>query len=1039
MNNAQAKPNRPPVLLGLYIFRAVGQVYTCDEFNNVIWKINTAGVISIFAGNGVLGYTGDGGAATAAELYHPLWLSMDNAGNLYFLDQNAICVRKVDVSGVITTIISSTQTTDETPTGDGGPLSAATFTFIDAFVPDNAGNFYISDYGAGMVRKVNTSGIITTIAGTGVPGFSGDGGLATSAQLKNPYQVSFDNAGNIYIPDAANNRVRKIDAAGIITTVAGNGTVGSSGDGGPAVNAEFYGPWQVVFDNSGNMYIADPGNNRVRKVNAAGIVSDYAGNGAYGYSGDGGPATAAGMTNISGIALDNGGNLYIADQQNYVIRKVNNCLFAQIAQQPAANTICAGGNASFTLTATGSTGYQWQVNTGNGWDNLSDGGVYGGTMTNTLTVTSAVAGMNTTQYQCSVVNGCGTISTVPAILTVNTPSAPTVTIATTADAVCAGSAINFTASATNGGATPAWQWQVNGVNAGTNNATFNSSGLNNGDAVSCVLTSNSTCATIPTAVSNILTMTVNPIVTPVISIAGPVGAICAGSPAGFTAGEANGGATPSWQWQVNGVNAGTNSATYTNSGLNNGDVVTCVLTSDAACATTSTAVSNAVTMTVNPLVTPAISIEGPAGAICAGSPANFTASATNGGATPAWQWQVNGVSAGTNSATYTNSGLNNGDVVSCVLTSNAGCTTAPAAVSNPVTMTVSPQVTPAISIAGPAGTICAGSSASFTASPTNGGAAPAYQWLVNGLPAGVTAATYVDGSLNDGDAINCVMTSDAACLTTPAAISNTIVEQVKTVINAAVSVVASTTTICSGTQVTFTATPVNGGTSPGYQWQVNGGDVGSDKAAFATNDLANGDIVSCVLTSSLSCSTPVASQNQVTMTVNANPTVIMMPDTIIGLGQSVVLLAAVTGPVTSYQWTPAAGLDNPSAPAPVAAPESTTTYQVIVTTDANCTAVGKVTIGVFKTLRMPGAFTPNGDGKNDLFRIPPSLAVKISAFAVYDRWGSRVFYTTNSTAGWDGTLGSQPQPMGTYVWMIEYQDLITGQPAQARGTVILIR
>ena len=501
----------------------------------------------------------------------------------------------------------------------------------------------------------------------------------------------------------------------------------------------------------------------------------------------------------------------------------------------------------------------------------------------------------------------------------------------------------------------------------------------------------------------------------------------------------NGGAGPAYQWLVNGVNAGTNSATYTYQGLNNGDVVSCVLTSNAVCATTSTVTSNPVTMLVNPVVTPAINIAGPVGALCAGSAADFTASATNGGLAPAYQWQVNGVSVGTNSAMYVSQGLNNGDVVSCVLTSNAGCAAPPTAVSNPVTMTVSPQVTPAVSIATAAPFVCAGSAAGFTATPTNGGAAPAYQWLVNGLPTGATGTTYANGSLNDGDVISCVMTSDAACLATPAAVSNTIVEQVKAAVSAAVSIAASTTTICSGTQVTFTATPVNGGTSPGYQWQVNGGDVGPDKTVFTTNDLANGDVVSCILTSSLSCSAPAASQNQVVMTVNANPTVILMPDTIIGLGQSVVLEADVTGPVTSYQWTPAAGLDNPNGAAPVASPENTTTYQVTVTTDANCTASGKVTIGVFKTLTMPGAFTPNGDGKNDLFRIPPSLAVKIRAFAVYDRWGARVFYTTNSAAGWDGTVGGRPQPVGTYVWMIEYEDLLTGKPALARGTVILVR
>ncbi|OQP60611.1 hypothetical protein A3860_32880 [Niastella vici] len=1016
-----------------------GNVFFTDPDNNRIWKINTAGIATVYAGTGTFGNTGDGGPATLAQIQGGYWLTVDNAGNLYF-NANDGTVRKIDASGIISTIITFTQANGMASTGDGGPLTAATFKQITRFVPDNAGNFYISDYSAGVVRKVNSAGIITTIAGTGVPGFSGDGGPATSAQLNHPYGVAFDNAGNIYIPDAGNNRIRKIDAAGIITTVAGNGTVGFSGDGGPAINAQFFGAWQVVFDASDNMYIDDAANNCVRKIDNTGTISTYAGIGGQGgYSGDGGPANAAKMTAITGIAIDNGGNLYLADQSNFIIRKVHNCLFAKIITQPAGNAVCVGANTNFTLAATDATGYQWQVNSGSGWSDLSDGGVYGGATTNNLTVTSALAGMNTLQYQCSISNTCGLITTVPVVLVVNTPSPPTVSITMPAGDVCIGSAVNFTASTTNEGSAPAYQWQVNGANVGTNSSTYANSGLNNGDVVSCMLTSNSTCATTPTAASNSLTITVNPIVTPTVSVMGPAGAICAGSPASFTASATHGGSTPTFQWQLNGVNTGTNSSTYTNQGLNNGDVVTCLLTSNAVCTTTSSAVSNAVKITVNPLVTPVIIVSGPVGPLCAGSPANFKAVATNGGLAPAYQWLVNGTNTGTNSATYTNSGLNNGDIVSCMVTSNADCVTKPTAASNLVAITVSPLVTPVVSIATAAPFVCIGSTASFTASPTNGGAAPAFQWLVNGVPAGTTGNTYVTGSLNDGDAISCVMTSGAACTTTPTTVSNTIVEQVKAVPNASVHIAASTTAICSGTQVSFTATPVNEGTSPGYQWQVNGINAGPNKAVFTSNNLADGDVVSCILTSSLSCSVPTASQNQVVMTVNANPTVALMPDTIIGMGQSVVLKTGVTGPVTSYQWTPAAGLDNPYTAAPVATPVNNTTYQVIVSTDANCTASGKVTISVFKTLKMPDAFTPNGDGKNDVFRIPPSRPVKLNAFAVYDRWGMRVFYTSNNAAGWDGRFGGQPQPLGTYVWIIEYEDLLTGKPTQAQGTVILIR
>jgi gliding motility-associated-like protein len=164
-----------------------------------------------------------------------------------------------------------------------------------------------------------------------------------------------------------------------------------------------------------------------------------------------------------------------------------------------------------------------------------------------------------------------------------------------------------------------------------------------------------------------------------------------------------------------------------------------------------------------------------------------------------------------------------------------------------------------------------------------------------------------------------------------------------------------------------------------------------------------------------------------------------MPDTVIALGQSIVLEASVTGPVTSYQWSPSAYLNNPDIDEPIATPQSVTTYQVLVTTSENCTASGKVTIGVYKTLTMPSSFTPNGDGINDIFRIPPSISVNISGFSVYDRWGRQVFFTKDPSVGWDGNTAGQVSPVGGYVWMIQYQDAITGKTVLAKGTVMLIR
>ena len=548
-------------------FDAAGNMYIAQPESNTIRRVNTAGTITTIAGIGIIGYNGDGGPALAAKLYHPGSIIVDNANNIIFADQNGEVLRQIDPTGHITTI--SGPYTGGLCSGEGVPLSRAVFVAINGLAKDNAGNIYASDQACNIVRKISTTRIVTTVAGNGTPGFSGDGGPATSAQLWYPCQVGVDIAGNIYIPDADNNRVRKVSTSGIITTIA----------------AEFALPCSIVVDNAGNIFVGENASYEVRKIDPSGIVTDFARNGTYGYSGDGGPANLAQVTQIENIDQDAGGNIYIVDAYNQVIRKVTNCL---------------------------------------------------------------------------------SVST-------------------------------------------------------------------------------------------------------------------------------------------------------------------------------------------------------------------------------------------------------------------------------------------------------------------------------------------------------------------------------------SVSIAPSATAICSGTQVIFTATPVNGGAKPSYQWQVNATSVGTDNAIFTTNGLANGDVVTCILTSSFSCTVPTASQNQVVMTVGTNPTVILMPDTIIGAGQTVVLRADVTGPVTSYQWTPAIGLDDPYKAAPVAAPPTTTTYQLLVATDDHCTATGKVTVGVFRGVAMPGAFTPNGDGKNDLFRIPSSLTVKIRSFGVYDRLGTKVFYSSNSAVGWDGSSGGRPQPAGTYVWFLEYDDPLTGKVTQVRGTVILVR
>jgi sugar lactone lactonase YvrE len=297
---------------------ASGNLYIADAGNNRVCKADRAGVITTVAGNGVPGYTGDAGPANGAELNYPMGVAVDASGNLYIADTKNNRVRMVDRAGIITTVAG----TGAQGSSSNGPAISAELNQPTGVAVDKAGNLYIADNQNFCIRKVDTRGSITTVAGNGTEGYGGDGGPATGAELDYPTGVAVDKAGNLYIADARNNRIRKVDARGIITTVAGNGIQGYGGDGGAATSSELNYPADVVFDASGNLYIADDGNNRIRKVDARGIITTVAGNGIQGYGGDGGAATGAELNYPAGVAFDASGNLYIADIKSNRIRKV---------------------------------------------------------------------------------------------------------------------------------------------------------------------------------------------------------------------------------------------------------------------------------------------------------------------------------------------------------------------------------------------------------------------------------------------------------------------------------------------------------------------------------------------------------------------------------------------------------------------------------------------------------------------------------------------------------------------------------------------
>ena len=297
-----------------------GNVYICDRGNSAVRRVTPSGTIFTIAGNGTAGYSGDGGPASSAMLQFPSTVAVWNR-SVYVADQNNMRVRMISASGVISTIAG---TGVRGYSGDGGLATYATFNYPTGIAFDKAGNLYISDVENNCVRLVTaTTRIISTFAGTGSAGYSGDGVPSSTSKLNYPYGIFFDASGtNLYIADDHNGRLRVVTSDGIINTIAGNGFIGFAGDGGSAIQASFSHLAGGSTDLQGNLYLADSGNNRTRRISTGGVVSTVVGNNAAGFAGDGGPAYSALLSAPACAVLDMNGNLYICDSNNNRIRYV---------------------------------------------------------------------------------------------------------------------------------------------------------------------------------------------------------------------------------------------------------------------------------------------------------------------------------------------------------------------------------------------------------------------------------------------------------------------------------------------------------------------------------------------------------------------------------------------------------------------------------------------------------------------------------------------------------------------------------------------
>jgi gliding motility-associated-like protein len=745
--------------------------FTCG---NAVKKLSKkTGYVTVIAGSDTYGSSGDGGPAINALFQFTKSVKMDKQGNLYIAEYSGHRVRKINMAtGIITTIAG---TGGPGYSGDGGPAAFASINTPHELAIDDAGNIFIADYGNSRIRKIHAAtGVISTVAGTGVADHWGDGGPATNAGVPYPNSICLDSKGNLYICESYSRiscRVRKVDAVtGVITTLAGNADYAHSGDGGLAVNASLFPPTGVVVDVSGNVYIAQYDDSRIRKIDiATGIINTIAGTGENGFSGDNGLAINAMLRSPIGLAFDKSGDLYICDNQNLRIRKL------------------------YTHADAAPTGK------------------------------------------------------------------PVISISSPTTIVCNNAGITFKAA---------------------------------------------------------------------------TGYVVSGS---------------YFMWTKNGDVVGTDSAQWTATGLLSGDVIKCTLFYPD-CRGSTKVESNIITITGNSSEPLSVSIAASKTSVCANENVVFTATALNGAPDLIYQWKLNGNNVGNGESVYNNSTLVDGDVVSCEIT-----------------------------------------------------AAP--------LP---------------------------PCLQGGVVTSNVITIGVNSSLPPSINITASDDKICAGTIVQFQAAVQNGGSTPLYQWKLNGVNTGDSKAIYSTASLADNDQVYCIVAVPGGCADPDTS-NVINMAVESLPSVKITPsDTIVSYGSQVQLQASVSGDVNSFSWTPVTALNNSSSLSPVTIPlQKNAIYTLRVVTAGNCADSATAIIKVEQKLFMPNAFTPNRDSKNDIYRIPPNVSIQLKNFSIYNSWGEKIFSTTNINAGWDGTINNVNQSTGTYIYIITGSD--SNGPVFLKGTFLLIR
>lgn len=491
------------------------------------------------------------------------------------------------------------------------------------------------------------------------------------------------------------------------------------------------------------------------------------------------------------------------------------------------------------------------------------------------------------------------------------------------------------------------------------------------------------------------------------------------------------------QWYLNDAPVGISDFTHRFPSLNIGDSVYCTMTY-ADGTGSKTLKTETVVMGYIENKPPAVFIESLDTFICGKIPAIFRAYNVSEALSPLYEWYINGIATPEHLPTFSTDKLKNGDMVKCRM-SVLVCTTGSDTViteSNVITVGV---VNPSIAVTTASETICTASMTSFTAKADDINSNAVYTWRINGNTVGTNSSFYATNALKNGDEVSCTVSVDTASCRLQ--VADTIKMKVLQEKAPSVAVNASANIVCEGSPVTFTATTLNEGGGASYQWMINGAKTGGSSKTLVTKELKPGDSVWLVVTTKSNCVPNNQLQsNPIAMQVKPSPGVTMISrDTSVMTGSVVQLRAATNDNPIMFGWKPEALITSPVSFTTFSKPLTTGEYKFLfeATGSNGCVTAKGVTIRVLQTLYMPNSFTPNGDGINDLFRLPPGSAFHLEEFSIFDRWGNRVFVTRDITKGWDGKYRNKMVP-GTYVYLITGKD-IDKKDAVIKGTVALIR